>query len=301
MSQRIFVSYSHHDAPLVAPVVRLLRATKGLVFLDSDSLTPGKRWRTELSASLLDANLVILFWCLHSSESQEVAKEYQAAVRGEKDVLPVLLDSTPVPPNLREFQWIDFRELARDQHGNVGGSRAQDALQVSGQRTESPDDGTPVQGAESPQAHPAHTVYFPKAGPARRHRGFGVPAFAAGVAVLLLLLFFLTVSVLLPPSSPRSADPTPQSRGSESDELSESYPPANSGPPAPTYHPSGVPVVIITGMLIGVGGLAVLAIRRRQARAHIVAAKPGLAGRERQMAETLRDELLRRLRIHGVD
>jgi len=42
---RIFLSYSRIDAGLVRPVVGLLRATRGLVFQDEDSLHAGQPWR----------------------------------------------------------------------------------------------------------------------------------------------------------------------------------------------------------------------------------------------------------------
>jgi len=112
MSFQIFVSYSHEDATLVSPVVSILRATRGLVFHDADSIQPGKRWRSEIADALGAAQLVVVFWCLHSCESSEVKQEYDAALHAAKDVLPVLLDSTPLPIPLREFQWIDFRRLA---------------------------------------------------------------------------------------------------------------------------------------------------------------------------------------------
>jgi hypothetical protein len=116
MSDHIFVSYSHQDAPLVDPIVRLLRATRDFVFLDSDSIIPGKPWRRQISGGLHKARLVVVFWCLHSQKSREVAKEYKAAIQAEKDVLPVLLDSTPVPQALSAYEWVDFREFAREQH-----------------------------------------------------------------------------------------------------------------------------------------------------------------------------------------
>ncbi len=100
----------------MTPVVRLLRATKDFVFLDSDTIQAGRRWRAEIAGALRNASLVVVFWCRHSSESSEVEVEYQAAIAAEKDILPVLLDSTPIAPALTEFQWIDFRELARERH-----------------------------------------------------------------------------------------------------------------------------------------------------------------------------------------
>jgi len=116
VTDRVFVSYSHHDASLVTPVVRLLRSTNDFVFQDSDSIKPGQKWREALGEAIEQANLVVVFWCLHSNESPEVEREYRSAIEAKKDVLPVLLDSTPIPSALGEFQWIDFRELGRERH-----------------------------------------------------------------------------------------------------------------------------------------------------------------------------------------
>jgi len=116
MTHRVFISYSHADATLVTPVVGLLRATKDFVFLDADTIRPGQKWRAEISEALANASLVVVFWCRHSSVSAEVEAEYRAAMDANKDILPVLLDSTPVTPPLRDFQWIDFRQLAGGNH-----------------------------------------------------------------------------------------------------------------------------------------------------------------------------------------
>ena len=111
MSVAIFISYSHQDASLVKPVVGLLRATKDLVFQDVDSIRPGNRWREQMEEALHVAHLVILFWCYHSSRSTEVRNEYEFALSTGKHMLPVLLDKTPLPEQLNEFQWVDFRQL----------------------------------------------------------------------------------------------------------------------------------------------------------------------------------------------
>jgi TIR domain len=111
MSVSIFISYSHQDTDLVKPVVGLLRATKDLVFQDFDSIKPGRRWREQIEQALHAAHLVVLFWCYHSSRSTEVRKEYEFALSTGKDMLPVLLDATPLPKELDEFQWVDFRGL----------------------------------------------------------------------------------------------------------------------------------------------------------------------------------------------
>ena len=118
----VFVSYSHADASLVAPVVKLLRVNKSFVFQDIDRIQPGKKWRSEIAKALTEAQLVVVFWCGHASRSNEVSKEWKAAIEQEKDLLPLLLDATPLPPELGEFQWIDFRGTVGANHSSIESS-----------------------------------------------------------------------------------------------------------------------------------------------------------------------------------
>jgi len=131
----VFVSYSHADASLVAPVVKLLRVNKALVFQDIDRIQPGKKWRSEINKALAEAQLVVVFWCDHANRSNEVWKEWKAAIEQEKDLLPLLLDATPLPPELSEFQWIDFRGTVGANHTSVEASALRPAAPVqSGRR-----------------------------------------------------------------------------------------------------------------------------------------------------------------------
>jgi TIR domain len=118
-STNVFVSYSHADSLLVSPVVKLLRVNKSLVFQDFDTIQPGKRWRGEIAKGLAESRLVVVFWCTHASQSNEVSKEWRAAIEQKKDLLPLLLDPTPLPPELAEFQWIDFRGTVGANHSST--------------------------------------------------------------------------------------------------------------------------------------------------------------------------------------
>jgi len=117
MRPGIFISYSHRDSELVAPVVALLRASQALVFRDTDQLKPGVKWRQQLDTAISDSRILVVFWCSHSRSSEEVRKEYTAAIGQQKEVLPLLIDDTPLPPELAEYQYIDFR--AAFPHGHA--------------------------------------------------------------------------------------------------------------------------------------------------------------------------------------
>jgi membrane protein implicated in regulation of membrane protease activity len=114
---KVFVSYSRDDESLVAPIVRLLRVNTSYVFQDIDGIRPGKRWREEITRGIAEADLVVVFWCRHAVTSASVSEEWTAAIEQKKDVLPLLLDATPLPKPLSDFQYIDFRATVGANHG----------------------------------------------------------------------------------------------------------------------------------------------------------------------------------------
>jgi hypothetical protein len=116
LTKKIFVSYSRNDIKLVEPIVRILRINTQHVFYDADSIEPGEKWQEKINAAISGATLLVLFWCKHSDQSEEVKQEYTVALRNGKQILPVLLDNTPLRAELSEFQWIDFRDISGPSH-----------------------------------------------------------------------------------------------------------------------------------------------------------------------------------------
>jgi hypothetical protein len=113
----VFVSYSSRDRDLVRPLVRLLRVFESDVFFDEDRIRGGKKWREVITEeAALEAKLLVVFWCFHSSESAEVRHEWQTAAGRDCDILPVLLDDTPLDSELAAYQWVDMRPLAAAAH-----------------------------------------------------------------------------------------------------------------------------------------------------------------------------------------
>jgi hypothetical protein len=69
--------------------------------------------------ALEHCHTVLVFWCEHSAASDWVCQEYEAGIRANKEIIPILLDNTELPDPLRAYQWLDFR---RDQpHGGLLG------------------------------------------------------------------------------------------------------------------------------------------------------------------------------------
>ena len=110
---RVFISYSRRDSALVKPVVDLLRSLPFPVFRDEDAIRPGERWEDRLIDELGAATHVLVFWCDHARDSDWVDLESDlAAEDASKVVVPVVLDDTPLPDELKSRQWVDLRVLA---------------------------------------------------------------------------------------------------------------------------------------------------------------------------------------------
>src|SRR5688572_12343337 len=78
----IFVSYSRHDRPRVAPLVAALEAQGWSVWWDPD-ITPGEEFDTLISRELDEARSLIVVWTPQSVESRWVRGEARdAADRG---------------------------------------------------------------------------------------------------------------------------------------------------------------------------------------------------------------------------
>ena len=80
----VFISYSRKDKELVASCVELLCSTGAKVFRDEDSIPKGAEWRPFIEESISNARVVLVFWCIHSRRSLEVAMEWKQAVREKK-------------------------------------------------------------------------------------------------------------------------------------------------------------------------------------------------------------------------
>lgn len=106
----LYVSYSPADTELVAAVVAMLSANnRALVCLDADAIRTTGRWQEELGPAIAAADVVLLFWCHHANVCYELRKEFAVALERGRDVLPLLLDDTPLPARLAGLRAIDVR------------------------------------------------------------------------------------------------------------------------------------------------------------------------------------------------
>jgi hypothetical protein len=109
----VFVSYSSHHWDLVEPLVNLLKVGNRYVFQDIKEIRPGDDRQETIFTALRGAKKVVVIWCSHAKESRHVERETTVAVTEKKKVIPVVIDSTPLPDRLKQFQWVDFSSFMR--------------------------------------------------------------------------------------------------------------------------------------------------------------------------------------------
>ena len=110
-TKNLFASYSHKDGPAVHGLVRLLRVTGAPIFLDIDSIPAGTKWRQIIEQAISRADAVVLFWSTHAAQSEQVQQEWRVAISFGKDIIPVCLEHTPLPPDLSEYQAVLLQDL----------------------------------------------------------------------------------------------------------------------------------------------------------------------------------------------
>ena len=113
MAQRtIFISYAHENRPEVEPSAELLRAGGVQVFIDVAGIAYGDRWQDTLQQALDQCERVMVFWSLAAKASEWVDREWRYALQLGKRIVPTLLDDTPLPPELSQFQTLSQRRSA---------------------------------------------------------------------------------------------------------------------------------------------------------------------------------------------
>jgi hypothetical protein len=109
----LVISYSRSDRTQVRAVVALLRAAlrdiEKAVFWDED-FEPGDSWFEQIRRHIDEAPQLFVFWCHHAARSEQVRREFLYAFACGKRVVPVLLDSTVLAPELAPIHGIDLRE-----------------------------------------------------------------------------------------------------------------------------------------------------------------------------------------------
>ena len=112
---RIYVSYSHHDRPLVERIVARLEEDGHQVWIDTQSLVPGDNILQKMEQGLEAADVLLVVVSRNSLRSEWVQREFSAiALReisdGQQRIIPVRIDKADVPAYLAARVYIDLSD-----------------------------------------------------------------------------------------------------------------------------------------------------------------------------------------------
>jgi TIR domain len=99
----VFLSYSRANEDVVTIAAKLLKAGGATVFQDVVNIEYGANWQAALSVAIKRCERVLVFWSAAAATSEWVEREWRAALKAGKRIVPMLLDKTPLPKELSAF------------------------------------------------------------------------------------------------------------------------------------------------------------------------------------------------------
>ncbi len=115
----VFVIYAHEDAPVVYPELQWLR-DQGINIWYDEGIPAGANWRARIGTALDGAARVLFYVSRGSINSEHCNREINYALDENRNIIPVLLDDTPLSPDLKigltRIQMIHKDELSPAVH-----------------------------------------------------------------------------------------------------------------------------------------------------------------------------------------
>lgn len=107
---RIFINYAHKDRAVTTSLVEGLRSLEYSVWYDQE-LVSGTAWFHKILENIEQCDVMLFMLSSASLESQYCQAEYKYALKLNKPLLPVMVESVELPFALQQIQFIDHRLL----------------------------------------------------------------------------------------------------------------------------------------------------------------------------------------------
>ncbi|MEZ5056336.1 MAG: TIR domain-containing protein [Saprospiraceae bacterium] len=109
---RVFISYSWNDKEKVIPIVNSLQENGIEIFMDSINLEVGQDLKNSIRYNIEGSETIIVFFSKEFTKSKWAEFELSTALNELKkrniNIVPVTLDSFPIPEKLRKYQVINL-------------------------------------------------------------------------------------------------------------------------------------------------------------------------------------------------
>jgi hypothetical protein len=106
--RKAFLSYCRSDNEYAERLCVKLAGAGVDVWRDQESLYAGQSWPGAIGEAITKQETIVLLWSANAATSHFVDFEWNTALALKKHIVPVLIDSTALPPSLRIFNAIPF-------------------------------------------------------------------------------------------------------------------------------------------------------------------------------------------------
>ena len=210
MNSEVFISYASKDRERILHLVERLESAGVSVWIDQMSIEGATMWSQEIVSAIRNCKVLILAISGNSADSKNVVKELALASEGQKNILPVYLESAEIPESmayqLAGIQRVDFFE-GQEEIGQQSVIRALSKLGVTVSEEASTAAGESKRSSQG--ASHAATSEVAKSEKAAWSK---IAAAVGGVAVLAAGIFFLgnrgneTIEQIQPLAKPQTLD-----------------------------------------------------------------------------------------------
>src|SRR5688500_8221596 len=109
MKPRLFISYSRRQTPFVDRLADELEDMGYSLWLDYQSLVPAKPWKEQIESGIVESDVVLFVVSQESLGSIYVEYEWKHALELQKRIVLVIFEALPLPSELKNCEWVDFR------------------------------------------------------------------------------------------------------------------------------------------------------------------------------------------------
>lgn len=113
VSTYVFMSYARRDRDFVDRLSADLQSAGIRTWRDIDQIQPGEQWQHAIEDALKEAVALLYVSSQNTEGSRWMEAELLSFFRSGRTVIPVIIDDEgerALPAELRQFQWVDFRE-----------------------------------------------------------------------------------------------------------------------------------------------------------------------------------------------
>ena len=112
----VFLSYCRANLAEAQQLQHTLQAQGLSIWRDQESIYGGQQWPKAIGEGIAAGKIFVLLWSKEASASHFVEFEWNTAIALRKVIVPVLLDTTPLPPSLRAIHSIAYADIADATH-----------------------------------------------------------------------------------------------------------------------------------------------------------------------------------------